>query len=206
MTRPAPAQVFARRWWLLLLCAILGAALAVLYVSGQPKTYQSTAALVASPGTKSQSDQYVLQRVPTYPLILGSNVLLSQVAADLGPGFGVGDIEASVSAENPPNTAVVNITVTASTRDRAYRIASSVVSNGIKTLNDLESSRVTVSAIMTPDLSRTSVVSAHRSLYLLVGLIAGLAIGGASAMLFEQVRPRRIRESASVRRRQAQSI
>lgn len=188
MTRPTPPQVFAKRWWLLLVCAVIGAGLAALYSTHQHARYESDAALVASPGPNSQSDQYVLQRVPTYPLILSSNVLLQKVAGDLGNGYTAADVAAAVSASNPPNTAVVDIIVRTDSADRSYAIADALVKEALPTLNGLETNRVIVSAIMSPDRSQVSTVPNHRTLDLLVGVVIGLVIGGGSSLLFERLR------------------
>ena len=191
MTRRSPLQVLARRWWVLLVCALIGAVLALAYSSSESKSYQTTAAIVASPGPKSQNDQYVLQRVPTYPLVLSGNVLLTKVAAQLGPGYSAAQLTGSVTAVNPLNTAVIYVTATASSPARSVSIVKAVIDNGIATINSLESQRIIASEIMQPSLASTVLASRHRGLYVIAGLVVGLAIGAASALLFEFLAPQR---------------
>jgi len=200
VTRRSPLQVLARRWWVLLVCALIGAALALAYSSSEAKSYQTTAAIVASPGPKSQNDQYVLQRVPTYPLVLSGNVLLTKVAAQLGPGYSAAQLTGSVTAVNPLNTAVIYVTAAASSPDRSISIVKAVIDNGIATINSLESQRIIASEIMQPSPASTVLASRHRGLYVIAGLVVGLAIGAASALLFEFLAPQR--ESRANRRRQ----
>lgn len=106
-----------RRWWIIAIVTLLGTVAAFGYVSIQPKAYDSmTPVLVLAPagdGTKVDLDTEA-QIVPTAAVATGAQTLI-------GTTESITDLLKHVSVTVPPNTAILDITFEAPTRDAAQK-------------------------------------------------------------------------------------
>jgi capsular exopolysaccharide synthesis family protein len=124
-------RVLRARWWIVLLCPIFAAAVALVYVERQPKQYTATSKLQFStnslpsqvagvPGDQTLDPEGVkatnLQLVTTEPVA-------ALVVADLQLKITPTELLEEVSASNPQNDYIVDISVTNASPVRAAKIA-----------------------------------------------------------------------------------
>ncbi|GII78711.1 chromosome partitioning protein [Sphaerisporangium rufum] len=133
----------ARRYWFLLLPALLiGAVAAMVVTANTPPSYQASLTLLITGKEESKGNVYSelqaiglsQQKVQSYANLLMSRRVVGQVLAKDGPGHGV----AGVKAEAIPLTSLLRVTVVDGDPARAARLANDLATTFIHTVGEIE--------------------------------------------------------------------
>ena len=131
MTLDALVLLLWRRAWVLVIGAGLGVGVAFGLTSTMTRVYTATAtsfvSAVAAPGKGAsyESAQFAVSRAKSYPPLVNSPEVLQAVITELGLTQTVPDLVKSVSAVNPVDTLLVQVSAEAGTAEEAARIANS---------------------------------------------------------------------------------
>lgn len=187
----------ARRYWLILVALVaVGAVGGYLGARLLPPTYTATATGLVKgvPGTDStanyQAAQYAISRARTYPVFIDSLPVLEAVRGDLGGSASIAALQERMTASNPIDTPLVQVTAEAETAEGARDMANSAARHLARYITQIEtvngSSPVTVEVAV--QATTPASPSAPRP-----PLVAGLAaftagcIGLAGVVLFDRV-------------------
>lgn len=186
-----------RKYWLVLLAIIAVGGVAGYFGARLiPPTYTATATQLVKgiPGTDAtanyQAAQYAISRARTYPLFIGSQPVLEGVRSDFNGSVDVGDLQPRLSASNPVDTPLIQVTATAPTADEARDMANSAARHLARYITQIEtvngSSPVTVEVAV--QATRPSEQSAPRPLLIatLIAFAAG-CFGLASLLLLDRL-------------------
>lgn len=197
MTLRSYLQILRKRWPLIVIISLLGILAAISLTIITPNTYSAQASAfvtITSTGTESnslyQNSQFALQRVKSYPQVISSPDVLQPVIDELQLDLSVQDLQETVTADNPPDTVLLNITAQSGSPIQAQLIANSAAQHLGTVIEQLETSRaggtapVKVSTAVPANLPQ-SPVSPRRSLNLALGLLIGLALGIGAAVIRE---------------------
>ncbi|MDP9428810.1 MAG: Wzz/FepE/Etk N-terminal domain-containing protein, partial [Actinomycetota bacterium] len=185
--------VALRRHWKtgvgMTLACLLAAGVVVL---ATPVTYRATAQVfVASTGEGTSGAQFVNQRVTSYPDVARSRTVLDPVIESLGLDESFADLRARVEATNPLETSQIDIAVTGRDAAEATRVADAVAEEFGTVVEQLErppGGRSPVDLTVTdPATVPTSPASPQTGLLLTLGLVVGLALGAAAAVVRSRV-------------------
>ncbi|HVT66030.1 MAG TPA: polysaccharide biosynthesis tyrosine autokinase [Mycobacteriales bacterium] len=179
------------RWRIFVLCVALGGALGAAYVIHAPRMYQSQTQLFVSTSTADedlsaifQGGQFSQARVRSYADVVGGPRVADQIASEIGGGLTANTVEKEISSTAPPNTVLLNVTVTDRSPQRAQQIAAGVgrffpdIVKDIETSDSSGQSPVKVSVVKPATFSASPVSPNIRldiGLALVVGLLAGLS-------------------------------
>lgn len=164
----------------------------ITYLIMQPK-YESTAMILVNREQSTQAGQYNdlqtdLQMINTYKDILTKDVVMKTVHANLTKqGVVVGSdsqLANEVSVTNNQNSQVMSVTAKADDPYTARSIANETVKVFREKITSIMTNAKNVSIISQGTLN-TDPVSPHKSINILIGLLAGLAIGTLFAFLRE---------------------
>jgi succinoglycan biosynthesis transport protein ExoP len=196
--------MLARRWRIVVACALLAVIAAGAATLLTAKVYAATTRLFVSPqGTQaSLSDAYqggLLSeaKVTSYAELVSSRPVADAVIARLGLVESAGGLQERITATSTPNTVLLDVTVRDSSGVRAKEIADAVGAEFVRYVASLETlgqaanrqnadSPVRVS-VAEPAQVPTSPVSPKPRTNLLIGLLLGCALG----LLAASVRDRR---------------
>ena len=190
-------RILHKSWILILSCILLGlAGGAITSILATPKYVASTqlyvsvqAAAGAATGDLVQGTSYARQAVISYVDVVNSAIVLDEVIAELKLDMTAAQLAQAVTSSSPPDTVLLNITVTDSDPAMAAELANSVGSNFSRiVVEKLEKSGVdSVSPVkietIQPALLPTSPASPKPPLNLAIGLLLGLALGLGVAVL-----------------------
>ncbi|GAB3357152.1 YveK family protein [Modestobacter lapidis] len=192
-----------RYWptWVGVTVAALVVAVGVVLIS--PPSYQATARVfVASLGEGTSGSQFVNQRVASYPDVARSSAVLGPVIEDLDLAESVAALRSRVSASNPADTSQIDIAVTAADAGRAAEVANAVAEQFGTVVEQLErpgTGEPPVELTVTdPATAPSAPVSPDPGLLLPLGLLVGLALGAAAAIVRSR-RDTRLYTGADVR-------
>lgn len=200
-------RVRARVW---LVCLVLGIGLAGLYNYLAPVRYTATATafvLVNSSDPSSpdnfQNSQFAVQRVKSYAPLIDSPDVIGPVIGDLQLDVTPRELREMVSVSSPPETVLMEIAVTDGDAERAALIANNVAAELGQLIEEIETPAEGVLPNVKVTLTRpaetpTAPSSPRTVLNLLLGLVAGLAVGFVAA-LARHALDRRIKAPADVR-------
>ncbi len=179
-----------RRYWATWIgLALAGVLVALTVVLVSTPTYQATAQVfVASTGGEGTSGaQFVNQRVTAYPDVARSRTVLGSVIEELGVEESFADLRARVAAVNPPDTSQIDISVSDEDPEEAAAIADAVAREFGFAVELLERTRDGESpvdlTVTDPATVPTSPVFPQPVPLLLLGLVVGLALGAAAAVV-----------------------
>ncbi len=179
-----------RRYWATWIgLALAGMLVALTVVLVSTPTYQATAQVfVASTGGEGTSGaQFVNQRVTAYPDVARSRTVLGSVIEELGVEESFADLRARVAAVNPPDTSQIDISVSDEDPEEAAAIADAVAQEFGFAVELLERTRDGESpvdlTVTDPATVPTSPVFPQPVPLLLLGLVVGLALGAAAAVV-----------------------
>ncbi len=183
-----------RGWWIIVGCAVLGAALGAFlafratpiyaaHVQFWVKTYTAD-----SPSNAYSSEQFAQARAVSYAELLSSSSKLADMVKDAsGVDLTAAQISSEMSGSAQLNTLFVNATVEDSSPSRALKIAEGVATELPKladTLTNSDPKNPQATLIVTSDPSVGSApVSPRKTLDIGLGLLAGLVIGLVAAIV-----------------------
>jgi capsular polysaccharide biosynthesis protein len=179
-----------RRYWTTCVgLTVAGVLAALAVVLASTPTYQATAQVfVASTnGEGTSGAQFVNQRVTSYPDVARSRTVLGSVIDGLGIQDSLADLRARVSAVNPPDTSQIDISVSDEDPVLAASVANAVAEEFGTVVERLEQpgdGEAPVDLTVTdPATVPATPVFPDPVLLLLLGLVVGLALGTAAAVV-----------------------
>jgi len=180
--------VLRRHWRIWIGLTLISLLLAAVALETSPRTYQATARVfVAASPTISNSAQFVNQRAKSYPAVAESQAVLGPVIEKLGLDLTSAQLRALVSADNPVDTSQVEITTTGPDPEQAATISNAVAEQMAQVVEDLETppsgDRPVTLTVNDPATAPTKAVSPVAAYVLGLGLLAGLFIGLAAAVV-----------------------
>ena len=185
-----------RYWttWVAVTAAAVLVALAV--VLGAPPSYSATATVfvAATSDDGTSAAQFVRQRVVGYPDVARSQAVLGVVIEDGNLTETVAELRTRIEASNPPDSSQVDITVTDGNPVRAASVANAVAGEFGRAVEQLERPRDGVTpvdlTVTDPAAVPVTPVFPQPGLLLGLGLVVGLALGAAAAVLRSRTDPR----------------
>ncbi len=186
-----------RRYWTTWVGVTLAAVL-VAFVGVQTATpsYRAKASVYVAVATTEGTSgaQFIKQRVTSYPEVARSEAVLGPVIEDMGLAASVAELRDRVAADTPLESSQIDITVTDSDPDLAAAMANAIADEFRRTVEQLESpvgaeSPVTLT-VTDPANAPSGPVSPQPSLFLGLGLLVGLALGAAVAVIRSRTDPR----------------
>lgn len=195
-------------WFLLLTGAILGAASGFGWATFQPKTYTSTASALITAGFSSDlgsalvGDNYAKSRVKSYQDIATSRLVAEFANSRLGLNYSPEDLIYNVRVTNPPDTALLRVTASATSPDLARDLAEAWIAGMSNAVNEIESGvslPINNNGDGTADLQQESIVqlktldsavspSQPSSPNFQLAISVGALVGFVLALLFSLVR------------------
>ena len=143
----------------------------------------------SSAGELTQGSTFARQAVTSYVSVVNSSIVMDRVISELGLQMTSDQLAASVSADSPADTVLIDVNVLNPDPDMAQQIAnttsevfSDVISNQIEAVSDGGTTRVRVEIIQPARLPE-SPVSPNVKQNLALGLILGLGLGIGLAIL-----------------------
>ncbi len=206
-----------KRHWLLIvasvaLCVTIAISAAMFLVT---PSYSATVELYVSGTGATASDrlnngEYARTHISSYASLVNSNELYQAVRDTLGVpstgAVGPSDLADSITASNPLNSLIIDVTVRDSSPEQAQAVAAalgrvydSVVAR-LESPSDGSTSPVRIN-VVSPPILPTAKDSPSIKLYAVGGLVVGLAVGVALAWLLELRQPRLRRVPVSVQER-----
>jgi capsular exopolysaccharide synthesis family protein len=192
-------RVLRRRWRLAVLLTLLGVGGAAALTALATPQYQAVTQVFvslrdsSSGGTGSnayQGNLFSQERVKSYAKIADSPAVTTPVIRQLNLTLTPQQLAGKIAAAAPPDTVLVDITVTDGSARRAQQIADAVAKQFATVVGDLErpaagqASPVVVTVVRPAALS-SAPVSPRPVLNVGLGLLLGLAVGIAVAVLRE---------------------
>ena len=190
-------RIIRKGWILIVLCSLLGVAGAAAYSIATTPRYQSTTALFVSVRTSSdsttgelvQGSTFAQQKVKSYAIVARSPRVLDPVIAELNLDVTAAQLATQISTSSPLDTTVIEITVSDTDPVMATNLANAVATNFVDVIvNQLEAPSGGQPSLVTIEPIRPAVVPdapylPNTRLNLIMGLLAGLAIGIGAAVL-----------------------
>jgi capsular polysaccharide biosynthesis protein len=202
-------RTFAKRWFAILLCALIGIAVSAGVARAITPEYAASATLflkVESAGASLyERSQFGLARIQSYPELVNSPELLSAVIKKLNLKMTQQQLSADISAENPTSTVLLQVTAVSADPDTAAAIANAAADQLASTVNTLENSSSTKATssvtlnLTLPAEAPTTPQSPKVPIILGLGLIVGLAVGLIAALLLGRF-DTRLKSAADIRR------
>jgi capsular exopolysaccharide synthesis family protein len=184
-------RILRRNLTVMAVCLVAGVTLGGFLALSQPASYTThTRLFVSSNGSDStdtllQNSNLVLDRVPSYATLVNSPLVLSQVAQRL-PAESVESMAGRITATNPLQTALIEITVRDTTARRAYDLAAAVSAVVMSVVPRLETAAtgfvpIKITLVSQPELpARPDLEPAGSRLGL--GILLGLLLGTVIAV------------------------
>jgi len=182
---------------LIVIVGVVGLLLAGGLTATVPPTYRSTTKLlVSSPADRAdlseayQGDLLAKARVKTYADLVTAPPVLQAVIDRLRLPVSVASLQSRVSVALPPDTTLITVTIDDGSPDRARATAEAVAEEFANYVSGIERTAartpdlVTVTPIQAATLPRRP-VAPHHLFNLTLGVLAGLALGVAAAVLRE---------------------
>lgn len=190
-------RILQRRWrvWasMLLVGLMLAAAASLVASVRYTATAHSFVTVPPDSATTGQSDmfqgaQFAVQRVKSYSTLGASPKVLGPVKEQLDMPGSLQEIAKRIQITSQPDTVVLDVSASASTAGRAAEIANAVSRQLGTVIEELErprgASQSTVKVTLTEPATVPQTPSSPRTLLnLVLGAVAGLALGFAAAVL-----------------------
>jgi capsular exopolysaccharide synthesis family protein len=177
------------------LCTLLGVGIAVaLSLTAQP-TYQSdmtffVASAADRANTPLQADEFAQRRINSYVGVINSDRLADMIIRSTALPLTSDELSKMISASADPETVLLHVTVTDVSAERSLVIARSIATNLDKAIGELDNrgaqSAVQLRVISGPRLNPFP-VTPRKKLNLALGLVIGLGVGVAQALLRQQM-------------------
>lgn len=184
-----------RRSWRIIVAAVLGivALAALLTALTTPKYQAATELFVSTAGGENANDllqgsSFTQRQVTTYADLITTPVVLQPVIDDLGLDVTAAGLASTVTATVPPNTVLIDITVTRENPDEAAALANAIGVQFTETVQDLErvdeeGSSPVKATVVKEALAPDSPVSPNPTRNVALGLVLGLLVGLGLALL-----------------------
>jgi capsular exopolysaccharide synthesis family protein len=187
-------RILRKGWLLILVATLVGLGVAASLSITQAPTYEAKSEVFVSTQAASsnsdlqQGNTAVLARMTTYVSLATTPLVLDQVIESLDLNSDSSSLARKVTASNPLNTTLVQITVIDPQPQRAANLANAVASSLTATVETIETpTGVDASPIKLTRVRDASVplapVSPNVPLNLLLGAVLGLAIGVGGSTL-----------------------
>ena len=185
--------ILGRWWWLALPAFLLTTGLTLLLVLSQPPVYESRATFVVAPRSLNPEEAVNAfdtlirgaQITATYATIARSDLILARAEARLAGSTPTSDI--SVGAEVQTGTNVLELSIQGPDPDAALDFAVAVASETVEYVNQM-SNAYALEPLDSPRLPRLP-VGPQKGLTIALGVLFGLALGGALALFAEYLNP-----------------
>lgn len=188
-------RALRRFWKSVLLCALAGlaAAFGASWLT-QPQYETRTTYFVAtqsSAGSSAlQADEFAQRRINSYVGVINSERLAQIVIDDAGVPMTPAEVSATISVSVDPDTVLMTVAVRDVSADRSLVISESIAENLDKLIGELDNrgtqSAVQLRVISGPTLNEDPVAPRWK-LNLAIGLLLGLGLGVAQALIREQL-------------------
>lgn len=187
-------RVLAKHWLAIVLITGLVTGAVAAWTFLQPRVYTATAQMFVaiSGGTDATSQAtgatYTMQRITSYVQLVNSPQVLQPVIDDLGLDVSVTNLGKSITAANPIDTVLINVSASDASPQRAADIANAAAVQLGAVIGELESSAagnlVPVKSTLTdPAEAPLSPSSPRTRINLILGVLIGLALGVGFAFL-----------------------
>lgn len=189
------SRALRKSWWVIVLCTIIGVGAGLGVTLLTPEKYSSSVTFfVRTPaeqiGGAYQGDQFAQKRVNSYVQLAKSQRLAELIRTDAQVDLTAQQIASEIDARGDTNTVLLTATVTDTDPARSLDIATSLSRSLIELVAQLEtppgSTQPTVTLDVTSAASlQTTPVQPKPLINLAVGLLAGILLGLAIALLRE---------------------
>jgi len=187
-------RALVRSWPLVVVLAIVGAVGGWGWSQTQPDSYRATSSVFvsaaegASPTELLQGSSYTQNLVQSYTRLATTSAVLEPVIADLDLDTTPTRLARLVTAENPLNTVIIDVSVVDGNAVQAAALANAVTSSLTEQARRLspESTTGLSSLAVTPVATATAPqqpIGPNRRLITLAGLVGGAALGVVLALL-----------------------
>ena len=210
MTLADYVRVLRVRWKVWLACVVLGVIAAGLFNYFATVTYAATATSFVGVTTVDsenpenfQNSQFAVQRVKSYAPLIASPDVIGPVIDDLDLDVTPRELRDMTTVTSPPETVLMEVRVTDTEADRAALIANSVAQRLGALIEEIETppsgGSPTVEVTLTqPAEVPVAPASPRRMLNLVLGLVAGLAVGFVAALVRNAL-DRRVKTADDIR-------
>ncbi|HTY72117.1 MAG TPA: polysaccharide biosynthesis tyrosine autokinase [Actinomycetes bacterium] len=191
-------RLMRKRWRIISVCVLLGMLGAAAITALSPKVYAAHAQLFVSARATAedlssafQGSSFTQQRVKSYADIVSTPIVTSPVIKQLHLSVSDDQLASQISATNPLDTVLLNISVSDHDPRQAQRIANAVAVQFTQVVSRLETPSgstplVTATVVKYAGLP-TVPVSPRPKINLALGLLVGLALGVGAAVLRESM-------------------
>ena len=167
-------------WYVVILCALTGIFVSVLYGKLMTDPMYSASSMVylrsSSQSISLQDLQLGSELTKDYEIIFKSRPNLENVINDLDLDMSVGQLSGMIAISNPTDTRILQVSVTSEDPDLSASIVNEVVENGMQTVREIDSQEPYVVERAIPNTTNVGTSLLHRAILGgLVGLI--IAIG-----------------------------
>lgn len=196
-------RILRRSWPVILIATLVGALLALGVSLLMTPQYQAQSQLFVSVKSAGQAGDaysgglFVQQRVKSYVDVVDSPAVLDPVIEELKLDTTYADLAKRVSAQTPPNTVLLNVTATDTSRIQAATIANKVAASFATEIARLEGAKVNAdgslkdtqtqvpvqATVIKPAETPTTPVSPRTALNVVLGALLGLLLGVGVAVL-----------------------
>lgn len=189
MTIDVFLAVLRRQWRVMTIFVIAFAAVALAVTLLMPKVYVATTTQFirgvpgAGVGAEYQAAQFATSRAKSYSVMIANPDVLTGISRDLNLQIPPGDLLARISADNPVDTNLINVSARGTTPAEAQQVSIAAADNLAKLIVKLESSGTSAGKspidvqTAVPAPRPTSPASPRLSLNLALGTLLGFAFG-----------------------------
>lgn len=176
---------------LVIACGLLGAVIAIAVTATISPIYIATARLLVSEGFGAQGpgDTYpsIAQRVNSYAAVVDSPLVAKATVDDLNLDMTPHELAHKVGGSSPPDTVLIDVSVSDESPARAAQLANSVAANFSKVMSEAESGvdarPIVKFTLVKPAEPPSEPSSPRRALNIAIGLAVGASIGAACVVL-----------------------
>ena len=202
-------RVLLRYWILIVVGTLIGAGLAFGVTRLMTPVYRATAIQLVKglSGTGAAANyeaaQYAVSRAKTYPSFVYNSGVLEDVRSDLGNTRTLDELRKDLSAINPVNTPLLEISAVAATPEEAQKKANSAARHLARFITEIETvgNRSPISVETAVQAALPTEATAPKTLVITaLGALIGFALATIAALLNSYIRYQR---RTAFRRRQA---
>lgn len=191
-------RIVRRRGWIIAFSVVLGVVLAMGYNSTLVTNYTSTSRMYVSMATgTSVSDAYqgnmaAQQRVTSYVNLVTSTTVMAGVIDSLQLNMTPAQLQSQVTATFAPATVLIDISVSNATAEGARVINDAVITQFQKLVAQIETTEIGAApaakvSVVDPPQTPNLPAGPSPTRNLLLGLIAGLALGCLGALIRDRL-------------------